>query len=298
MICKSPCKYAIICPDCQATKHPKKGKHDVDNIQDFLDTMAEGPEDKRARLLAMKAAIEGQMAIVQKEKHQIEQLVGNGQVEVSKEAATVLDGYKKTSDFARQKITASINGLQQQHSLCDYYLGVIAALGDKAKLSSQFTPDQCRDMIQKWDEIEKNLAKPGEAVAQSMTELIVKKNEFMQVHYEILTKLKSLEAAWLQYALSDEKSLIEFATNLFHQVDADHGGQLEYHELQNFIIAFFTSLGTAPPPISEIHNMFQKYDTDKSGRLSFDESMALAKDILGILLAKAKTPSAAPPPSA
>jgi Ca2+-binding EF-hand superfamily protein len=92
--------------------------------------------------------------------------------------------------------------------------------------------------------------------------------------------------------------LTEFARGLFLQMDTDRSGQLEYHELQNFVTAFFSSLGTSPPPVSDIHTMFQKYDTDKSGRLSFDESMALAKDILNILLSKAKTATAGPPPPA
>jgi hypothetical protein len=162
MIC-TVCNYAIVCPDCQAKDHPKRKGHKVDNVQDFLDEMAEAPEEKRNRLLAMKAAIEGQMASVLKEKQQIDQLVGNGQQEVAKEAATVLDGYKKTSDFARQKIVTSLSGLQTQRNLCDYYIGVISALGDKGKLATQFTPEQCAQMIQQWGQVEKNLAQPGEA---------------------------------------------------------------------------------------------------------------------------------------
>ena len=297
MIC-TVCNFAIVCPDCQAKDHPKKKGHKVDNIQDFLDEMADAPEEKQNRLKAMKAAIEGQMASVLKEKQQIDQLVVTGQQEVSKEAATVLDGYKKTSDFARQKIVTSLSGLQTQRNLCDYYISVISALGDKGKLSTQFTPEQCAMMIQQWGDVEKNLAKPGEAVTQSMAELVSKKNEFLQVHYEILSKLKGLEASWLQYALSDEKTLTEFARTLFMQMDTDRSGQLEYHELQNFVVAFFTNLGTTPPAVSEIHTMFLKYDTDKSGRLSFDESMTLAKDILQVLLTKAKASGTAASPTA
>ena len=291
MICTT-CNYAIVCPDCQAKDHPKKKGHKVDNIQDFLDEFADAPEEKRNRLMAMKVAIEGQMTSVLKERQQIENTVCMGQVEVAKEAAIVLEGYKKTSEFARHKIVASLSGLQTQRSLCDYYLNVIQAMGDKAKLAAEFTPEQCAQMIQQWGDVEKNLAKPGESVAESMAELIVKKNEFMQVHYEILGRLKSLETAWLQYALSDEKTLTEFARTLFMQVDTDRSGQLEYHELQNFIIAFFGTLGSQPPSESDIHGLFLKYDADQSGRLSFDESMSLAKDILNILLAKSKEAAA------
>ena len=287
MICVT-CNYAIICPDCQAKDHAKKRGHNVENIQDFLDEFAEAPEEKRAKLLAMKSAIEGQMTSVLKERQQIENTVCHGQVDVAREAAIVLEGYKKTSEFARQKIVTSLTGLQSQRNMCDYYIDVISALGDKVKLSEKFTPEQVAQMIQQWGDVEKNLSKPGEAVAESMAELIVKRNEFVQVHYEILGKLKSLETAWLQYALSDEKTLTEFARSLFIQVDTDRSGQLEYHELQNFIIAFFRTLASQPPQESEIHTLFLKYDADQSGRLSFEESLNLAKDILNILLARSK----------
>jgi hypothetical protein len=297
MICVT-CNYSIICPDCQAKDHTKKRGHQVDNIQDFLDEFADAPEEKRNRLLAMKAAIEAQMTGVLKERQVIDNTVCHGQVDVAREAAIVLEGYKKTSDFARQKIVTSLTGLQTQRNLCDYYIDVISAMGDKTKLSEKFTPEQVAQMIQQWGDVEKNLSKPGEAVAESMAELIVKRNEFMQVHYEILSKLKSLETAWLQYALSDEKTLIEFARTLFLQVDTDRSGQLEYHELQNFIIAFFSSFASAPPPESEIHTLFLKYDTDQSGRLSFEESLNLAKDILNILLARAKQAAATTRPPA
>jgi Ca2+-binding EF-hand superfamily protein len=204
------------------------------------------------------------------------------------EANSVLSGYSKTSEFARKKVSASILSLNQQEQLCDYYLGVLSNIDSKENLSKKYNPDDCSRMIAGWQSMESQMASPAAAVDASIQDLKAKKEDFSSLHNEIVGKLKGLQVSWLQYALSDPASLDGFAKDIFNQVDADKSGQLEFHEVQNFMKVFLTSLGGFPPSNEEIHAMFLKYDTDGSGKLSYIESLEMAKDILKALIAKSE----------
>lgn len=295
MICVKPHNYKIICPDCQGEEHSKKRGCVCENISDFLESLGDSPEEKKKRLMEMRATIEGQKFMVTKEKAEIDAMVNKGQQEVAMEANSVLSGYAKTSEFARKKVSASILSLNQQEQLCNYYLGVLSNIGSKDILSKKYNPDECSTMISGWQTMELQMASPAAAVDASIQDLKAKKEDFSSLHHEIVGKLKGLQISWLQYALSDPASLEGFARDIFSQVDVDKSGELEFHEVLNFMKVFLGALGGVPPSNEEIHAMFLKYDADKSGKLSYVESLELAKDILKVLISKSENkPSVGP----
>ncbi|KAK8880471.1 hypothetical protein M9Y10_003145 [Tritrichomonas musculus] len=59
------------------------------------------------------------------------------------------------------------------------------------------------------------------------------------------------------------------ATKLFNELDADHSGYLDEKEVYNFL--HYMNPEKATP--EEAHKLVEKYDADKDGKLSLDETL-------------------------
>ena len=80
--------------------------------------------------------------------------------------------------------------------------------------------------------------------------------------------------------INDEKKLREVARVAFESVDTDKSGQIDNAELAKVMEGISNDLGVAPPSKAEVDEVLTHLDTDKLGKIDFDEFVVLIKDVL------------------
>ena len=80
--------------------------------------------------------------------------------------------------------------------------------------------------------------------------------------------------------INDEEKLKEVARVGFESVDTDKSGYIDSKELGKVMEDISKELGVPPPNPAEIQEVMTHLDTDKSGKIEFDEFVVLIKDVL------------------
>jgi Ca2+-binding EF-hand superfamily protein len=84
--------------------------------------------------------------------------------------------------------------------------------------------------------------------------------------------------------LSNEKKFNEVAKVAFDSVDTDKSGQIDGCELEKVMVQIATDMGADPPTKEDVMEVLEHLDTDKSGKISFDEFKVLIRDVLEAML--------------
>lgn len=84
--------------------------------------------------------------------------------------------------------------------------------------------------------------------------------------------------------LSNEKKFNEVARLAFDSVDTDKSGQIDAQELEKVMVQIATDMGADPPTKEDVLEVLEHLDSDKSGKISFDEFKVLIKDVLEAML--------------
>lgn len=84
--------------------------------------------------------------------------------------------------------------------------------------------------------------------------------------------------------LSNEKKFNEVARVAFDSVDTDKSGQIDAQELEKVMVQIATDMGADPPTKEDVLEVLEHLDSDKSGKISFDEFKVLIKDVLEAML--------------
>lgn len=72
----------------------------------------------------------------------------------------------------------------------------------------------------------------------------------------------------------------------FDEVDVDHDNELDHKELYIALLKVFDNLNeklpchVSVPPLDEINRLMAKYDVNSSGKLDFEEFLALTKSLV------------------
>ena len=80
--------------------------------------------------------------------------------------------------------------------------------------------------------------------------------------------------------INDEQKLRDVARVGFESVDTDKSGYIDSKELGKVMEDISKELGVPPPNPAEIQEVMTHLDTDKSGKIEFDEFVVLIKDVL------------------
>ena len=70
----------------------------------------------------------------------------------------------------------------------------------------------------------------------------------------------------------------------FDSVDSDKSGQIDASELEKVMAQIATDMGADPPSKEDVLEVLEHLDTDKSGKISFDEFKVLIRDVLEAML--------------
>ncbi len=84
--------------------------------------------------------------------------------------------------------------------------------------------------------------------------------------------------------LSSEKKFNEVARVAFDSVDTDRSGQIDALELEKVMVQIATDMGADPPTKEDVLEVLEHLDSDKSGKISFDEFKVLIRDVLEAML--------------
>jgi Ca2+-binding EF-hand superfamily protein len=84
--------------------------------------------------------------------------------------------------------------------------------------------------------------------------------------------------------LSNDKKFNEVARVAFDSVDSDKSGQIDASELEKVMAQIATDMGADPPSKEDVLEVLEHLDTDKSGKISFDEFKVLIRDVLEAML--------------
>jgi Ca2+-binding EF-hand superfamily protein len=84
--------------------------------------------------------------------------------------------------------------------------------------------------------------------------------------------------------LSSEKKFSEVAKVAFDSVDADHSGSIDATELEKVMVQIATDMGADAPTKEDVAEVLDHLDTDKSGKIDFNEFKILIRDVLEAML--------------
>ncbi len=84
--------------------------------------------------------------------------------------------------------------------------------------------------------------------------------------------------------LMSEKKFTEVARVAFDSVDTDKSGQIDALELEKVMVQIATDMGAEPPTKEDVIEVLEHLDTDKSGKISFEEFKVLIRDVLNAML--------------
>lgn len=80
--------------------------------------------------------------------------------------------------------------------------------------------------------------------------------------------------------LSNDKKFTEVAKVAFASVDTDKSGQIDGTELEKVMVQIAIDMGADPPTKEDVQEVLEHLDTDKSGKISFEEFKVLIRDVL------------------
>ncbi len=80
--------------------------------------------------------------------------------------------------------------------------------------------------------------------------------------------------------LKSETKFNEVARVAFDSVDTDKSGQIDAEELEKVMTQIALDMGAEPPSKSDVIEVLEHLDSDKSGKISFDEFKVLIRDVL------------------
>jgi len=84
--------------------------------------------------------------------------------------------------------------------------------------------------------------------------------------------------------LQSEKKFTEVARVAFDSVDTDKSGQIDALELEKVMVQIATDMGAELPTKEDVIEVLAHLDTDKSGKISFEEFKVLIRDVLNAML--------------
>ena len=84
--------------------------------------------------------------------------------------------------------------------------------------------------------------------------------------------------------LSNEKKFTEVARVAFDSVDTDKSGQIDGQELEKVMVQIAIDMGAETPTKEDVMEVLEHLDTDRSGKISFDEFKILIRDVLEAML--------------
>ena len=80
--------------------------------------------------------------------------------------------------------------------------------------------------------------------------------------------------------LNDENKLNEITKTSFDIVDIDKSGTIDEFELEKILAQISSDMGADPPTREDVKDVLKYLDTDKSGKIDFEEFKVLIKDVL------------------
>jgi Ca2+-binding EF-hand superfamily protein len=84
--------------------------------------------------------------------------------------------------------------------------------------------------------------------------------------------------------LNDEKKLNEITKTSFDIVDIDKSGTIDEFELEKILAQISSDMGADPPTREDVKDVLKYLDTDKSGKIDFEEFKVLIKDVLEAMI--------------
>ena len=84
--------------------------------------------------------------------------------------------------------------------------------------------------------------------------------------------------------LNDEKKLNEITKTSFDIVDIDKSGTIDEFELEKILAQISSDMGADPPTREDVKDVLKYLDTDKSGKIEFEEFKVLIKDVLEAMI--------------
>jgi len=84
--------------------------------------------------------------------------------------------------------------------------------------------------------------------------------------------------------LNDKNKFNIIAKSSFDLVDVDNSGYIDSIELKTVLSQLARDLGSDPPSDEDLQGILLQLDTDKSGRIEYNEFSVLIKDILECLV--------------
>jgi hypothetical protein len=84
--------------------------------------------------------------------------------------------------------------------------------------------------------------------------------------------------------LSNENLFLEVAKAAFDSVDSDGSGQIDSKELELAMAQIAGDMGAEAPSKDDVKEVLEHLDSDKSGKISFDEFRVLIRDVLECML--------------
>jgi Ca2+-binding EF-hand superfamily protein len=84
--------------------------------------------------------------------------------------------------------------------------------------------------------------------------------------------------------LSNDQMFVEVAKVAFDSVDTDRSGQIDALELEKVMAQIASDMGAEAPSKEDVAEVLEHLDTDKSGKISFEEFKVLIKDVLECML--------------
>ena len=87
--------------------------------------------------------------------------------------------------------------------------------------------------------------------------------------------------------LNDENKLNEITKTSFDIVDIDKSGTIDEFELEKILAQISSDMGADPPTREDVKDVLKYLDTDKSGKIDFEEFKVLIKDVLEAMIPSA-----------
>lgn len=84
--------------------------------------------------------------------------------------------------------------------------------------------------------------------------------------------------------LNDENKLNEITKTSFDIVDIDKSGTIDEFELEKILAQISSDMGADPPTREDVKDVLKYLDTDKSGKIEFEEFKVLIKDVLEAMI--------------
>lgn len=84
--------------------------------------------------------------------------------------------------------------------------------------------------------------------------------------------------------LANDQLFLEVAKAAFDSVDSDGSGQIDSKELEQAMAQIAGDMGAEAPSKDDVAEVLEHLDSDKSGKISFEEFKVLIRDVLECML--------------